>query len=224
MALNLELRQVQKKGGRIHLAIPGAADADVRTLCNKLLAAGEYREVGDEADCQLCRKRRSDPALVSSAFFEGDQGSQLLEMSLAQAQAGGRGRQARQEDTASKRSSAAGSSRGVERRVPRPNVRVLPDAPPAPEAPAEHPSSVGDLDLANLQQVSENVYRSPRGVVIRTRKRGSRWQVAEVVFDGDAQVKRSPEGGIRIKLGDVIAVYSVLDGELRAHYRHEDNS
>jgi hypothetical protein len=222
MALNLDLRQVQKKGGRIHLAVPGATNADVRTLCNKLLAAGEYREVGDEADCQLCRKRRSDPALVSSAFFAGDQGSQLLEMALAQARAGRDLRQAGRQAAASNRSAGEGSDRGDQGRAPRPRVRVLPDAPPP--AIAKQPSRFGDLELANLQQVSENVYRSPRGVVIRTRRRGSRWQVAEIVFDGDAQVKRSPEGGIRVKLGDVIAVYSVADGEFRASYRHEDST
>ena len=221
MALNLELRQVQKKGGRVHLAVPGATNADVRTLCNKVLAAGEYREVGDEADCQLCQKRRRDPALVSSAFFEGDQGSQLLEMSLAQARAGRGRRQARQKEAASDRSSTESPGRANTGRHRRPGVRVLPEEPHT-EAPAKEPSSVGDLDLANLRQVSENVYQSPRGVVIRTRKRGPRWEVAEVVFDGDVQVKRSPEGGIRIKLGDVIAVYRAADGELRAHYRHQD--
>lgn len=221
MALDLELRQVQKKGGRIHLAVPGTTDADVRTLCNKLLVAGEYREVGEEADCQICRKRRSDPALVSSAFFEGDQGSQLLEMSLAQSRRGSR--QARGNETASNRSTVESSGPVDRRRSPRPNVHVMPEAHPKPEAAPKQPSSVGDLELANLQQVSENVYRSPRGVVIRTRKRGARWEVAEIVFDGDTQVKRSREGGVRIKLGDVIAEYSA-DGELRAHYRHEDTA
>ena len=177
MALNLDLRQVQKKGGRIHLAVPGPTNADVRTLCNKLLAADEYQDVGEEADCQLCRRRRTDPALVSSAFFAGDQGSQLLEMSLAQARAGRGQRQAHRQAAASNRRSS---------------VRVLPDAPAS--ATAKQPSSVGDLELANLQQVSENVYRSPRGVVIRTRKRGSHREVAEIVFDGDAQVMRSHLG------------------------------
>jgi hypothetical protein len=211
MALDLDLRQVQKKGGRIHLAVPGAATVDVRTLCNKLLLAGDYREVDDEADCQLCRKRRSDPALVSSAFFEGDQGSQLLEMSLARARA---------------------------ERVGKPKLRTLPEPqakpevrprakrepkPKAePEPAAQQPSSLGDLETANLRQVSENVYQSPMGVVIRARKSGSRWAVAEIVFDGDAQLKRSPDGGIRIKLGDVIADYSTAGGELRARYHHEE--
>ena len=57
MDSTLELRQVQKgKSGRIHLAVPGKAEASARTLCNKLFEAGEYREVDDEADCQLCRR------------------------------------------------------------------------------------------------------------------------------------------------------------------------
>src|ERR1700682_1349801 len=95
MATALELRQVQKgKAGRIHLAVPGKAEASVRTLCNKLFETGEYREVEDEPDCQLCRRRRGNKALVSSAFFEGDMGTQLLEMSLQEAKAGRSRRQA----------------------------------------------------------------------------------------------------------------------------------
>src|ERR1700682_1503165 len=130
MALNLDLRQVQKKGGRIHLAVPGAATAYVRALCNKVLPAGDYREVDDEADCQLCRKRRNDPALVSSAFFEGDQGSQLLEMSLARARAqrGGKPKL---------------------RTLHEPEVRPRAKREPKPKAEAQpaaqQPSSLGDL-------------------------------------------------------------------------------
>ena len=211
MALNLDLRQVQKKGGRIHLAVPGAATADVRTLCNKVLPAGDYREVDDEADCQLCRKRRNDPALVSSAFFEGDQGSQLLEMSLARARAERGGKP---------------QLRTLPEPQAEPEVRLRAKMEPKPEAEpepaAQQPSSLGDLETANLRQVSENVYQSPRGVVIRARKRGSSWEVVEIVFDGDAQLKRSPDGGIRIKLGDVIADYSTVGGELRARYHHQE--
>jgi hypothetical protein len=221
MALNLDLRQVRKKGGRVHLAVPGAADAAVRTLCNKVFAAGDYSAVADDADCQLCQKRRSDPALVSSAFFEGDVGSQLLEMSLEQARAGRGRRQAERQAAGSERTSSRSASRDSGRR-PGPGARGLPEPQPKPGAATELPSNIGDLEMANLSQVSENLYRSPGGVLIRTRRRGASQEVAEIVFDGDAQVKRNPEGMIRIKLGDMIVVYSVVGGELRAHYRHDD--
>lgn len=224
MALNVDLRRVRKKGGRIHLAVPGAADAAVRTLCNKVFAAGDYSVVADEADCQLCQKRRSDPALVSSAFFEGDVGSQLLEMSLDQARAGRGRRQAERKAAGSNRTSSGRSAPGDTGHRPAPPARGLPEPQPKPGAAVEQPASVGDLEMANLSQVSENLYRSPAGVLIRTRRRGSRQEVAEIVFDGDAQVKRNPEGMIRIKLGDMIVVYSVVGGELRAHYRHDDAS
>jgi hypothetical protein len=221
MALNLDLRQVRKKGGRVHLAVPGAADAAVRTLCNKVFAAGDYSAVADDADCQLCQKRRSDPALVSSAFFEGDVGSQLLEMSLEQARAGRGRRQAERKAAGSERTSSRSASRDSGHR-PGPGARGLPEPQPKPGVATELPSNIGDLEMANLSQVSENLYRSPGGVLIRTRRRGASQEVAEIVFDGDAQVKRNPEGMIRIKLGDMIVVYSVVGGELRAHYRHDD--
>lgn len=194
--------------------MPGEGGAAVRTLCNKLFAAGEYHEVEGEADCQLCRKRRDDPALVSSAFFEGDVGSQLLEMSLEQAQATRSRRQAGRSAGAQLRS-APGQARANK------GERSQTPAEPRhqPEATVEKPSGIDDPDLANLSQVSDNVYRSPAGVVIRTRRRGTGGEVAEVVFDGNAQIKRNADGGVRIKLGDVIVEYSPGEGRLRARYR-----
>ena len=70
-----------------------------------------------------------------------------------------------------------------------------------------------------MQKVSENVYRSPAGVVIRTRRRGDDWEVAEVVFDGPAQVKREGDGKIKLKIGDVVIDYSAVAGRFRAVHR-----
>src|SRR3984893_8380661 len=178
MATSLELRQVQKgRSGRIHLAVPGRAEASVRTLCNKLFEAGEYRQVEDEADCQLCRKRRGNKALVSSAFFEGEMGSQLLEMSLEQAKAGRARRQAGNaaagaestgerpaEDPASPRRHRDGRDRhqptGTDDRQPfagandgRPAPRGKPKLSVVPE-PGK-PDQLGNLATAGLQQVSD---------------------------------------------------------------------
>jgi hypothetical protein len=244
MASTLELRQVQKgKSGRIHLAVPGKADASVHTLCNKVFEPGESREVDEEADCQLCRRRRGNKALVSSAFFEGEMGSQLLEMSLQQAKAGRARRQtekaapgaaspAGQErgDAAGRRPQREGRDRGQstgtdDRRSPsgagdrsraargKPQLSVVPE----PEKPAQ----LGNLTLAGLRQVSDNVYRSPAGVVVRGRKRGKDWEVAEVVFDGAIQVKHDAGGRMHLKMGDIVAEMSAIGGEVRATYRWE---
>ena len=245
MATALELRQVQKgKAGRIHLAVPGKAEASVRTLCNKLFQAGEYREVEDEPDCQLCRRRRGNKALVSSAFFEGDMGTQLLEMSLQEAKAGRSRRQAERsasdaaarlaqppEEGEDQRRHPDGGRRrqptGTEDRRPAPGAggrrgtaaRGKPSLSLVPEP--EKPERLGNLALAGLQQVSDHVYRSPAGVVIRGRKRGKTWEVAEVVFDGPIQVKHDTGGRAQLKIGDVTVEVSAQAGEVRAAYRVE---
>jgi hypothetical protein len=248
MAPNLELRQVQKgKSGRIHLAVPGSAGASVRTLCNKLFEAGTYQEVDEEADCQLCLKRRGNKALVSSAFFEGEMGSQLLEMSLEQAKEGRTRRQA--ERAASRADPQTGHVRGeaddrhragepgdpadtaggadlqppgeTDER-PRRAARAKPRLSVVPEP--ERPPQLGNLATAGMQQVSDNVYRSPAGVVIRGRKRGKDWEVAEVVFDGAIQVKHDSGGRAQLKIGDVVVEVSALAGAVRAAYRVEGNS
>ena len=59
----------------------------------------------------------------------------------------------------------------------------------------KRPTQLGNLALAGMQQVSDNVYRTPAGVVVRGRKRGKSWEVAEVVFDGAIQVKQDSGGG-----------------------------
>jgi hypothetical protein len=261
MASTLELRQVQKgKTGRIHLAVPGKAEASARTLCNKLFEAGEYREVDDQADCQLCGRRRDDKALVSSAFFEGDMGSQLLEMSLEQAKAGrsrrqaeragsaasrlaqppedseeqgsrrdrGRGRQAAAPDDREQSSAAddraparggAAQRRGDARGRPQLTVMAEPEV-----AEPEKPAQLGNLALAGMQEVSDNVRKSPAGVVIRSRRRGKDWQVAEVVFDGAIQVKHDAGGRTQLKIGDIVVELSAEGGQVRVSYRVEGSS
>ena len=88
---------------------------------------------------------------------------------------------------------------------------------PEPEKPAQ----LGNLTLAGLRQVSDNVFRSPAGVVVRGRKRGKDWEVAEVVFDGAIQVKHDAGGRMHLKMGDIVIEMSAIGGEVRATYRWE---
>jgi hypothetical protein len=237
MAATLELRQVQKgNSGRIHLAVPGSEGAAVHTLCNKLFEAGGYRVVDEEADCQLCRRRQGNKALVSSAFFEGEMGSQLLQLSLEQARAARTRREAEQAATKGRaRADRAGNpdergqSTGTDDRHapeggptrPHPGSRGTPKLSVVPEPETEKPDQLGNLATAGLQQVSENVYRSPAGVVIRGRKRGADWEVAEVVFDGAIQVKHGSGGRAQVKIGDVVVEVSAEADKLRTAYRFE---
>lgn len=86
------------------------------------------------------------------------------------------------------------------------------------------PDRLGNLALAGLQQVSDNVYRSPAGVVIRGRKRGKDWEVAEVVFDGAIQVKHDTGGRTHLKIGDVVVEIVAEAGQVRAAYRVEGSA
>jgi len=85
VSTGLDLDRVRKGKGRIHLTAPGAGSSEVRTLCGQTFPPGAYQVVEDEADCSICQRRRKDPAIVSSAYFTGDAGSRLLELSLEQA-------------------------------------------------------------------------------------------------------------------------------------------
>lgn len=226
MVLHIDLRQVRKKGGRIHLAVPGGSDAPARTLFNKLFEGGEYLQVEDAADCNACNRRRNDPAVVSSAFFEGDMGSTLLEMSVAQAKAENAGRAGRTQRAPSRltppqpRLKVVGPS--AEAATPkRPRVLPNPPAAAAEEGAPEEPDLI-DLHPAHLRRVSDTVYHSPAGVIVRTRRHQKGHEVAELVWDGATQVTRTSTGGVRVKLGDMVSEYDVVDGKLVARHRHKD--
>jgi hypothetical protein len=79
---------------------------------------------------------------------------------------------------------------------------------------------LGELELAGLKRVSETVYLSPAGAIVRLRKQGPSWQVEEVAFNGPAQVTRKGER-IRLKLGDLRAELSAEGGRIHGVYREE---
>src|SRR5260370_11460318 len=85
---NLRLESVQRKtGGRIHLTPKIPRSGPVTTLCGKDLPAGSFIAVDAAADCTICQRRSRDSSRISGAFFAQEEGSQLLQLSLAQARA-----------------------------------------------------------------------------------------------------------------------------------------
>ncbi len=190
--IGLELDRVRKGKGRIHLTAPGAGAGEVRTLCGQTFPAGAYEVVAEDADCSICLRRQKDPALVSGAYFTGDAGSRLLELSLEQA------RQRREERAT----------------TPAPPKKpASPPSPPPPPAP-ELPARLGELETAGLKKFSENVFLAPGGAIVRMD--GDR--VVEVVYEGKVQAERT-RFGLRMRFGDLVADYSI-EG-LQANYHLE---
>jgi hypothetical protein len=82
----IRLESVRRKtGGRVHLTPRVPKSGKVTTLCGQALAAGLYEGVETAADCANCMRRSRDASRISSAFFEQDEGSELLRLSLEQA-------------------------------------------------------------------------------------------------------------------------------------------
>ena len=82
----LKLESVRRKtGGRIHLTPRVPKNGPVTTLCGQTLATGTFTAVETEADCSNCIRRSKDQGRISGAFFEQDEGSELLRLSLEQA-------------------------------------------------------------------------------------------------------------------------------------------
>ena len=179
----VKLESVRRKsGGRIHLTPKVPRTGPVTTLCGQTLEAGTYQAVDGVADCANCIRRSHDPSRISGAFFAQEEGSELLRLSLEQAQA----------------------------RPHKPDLRVLPDPRtekpvvwPAPKPPPETiPEDFGELVTRGFKPSGEGVWRSPQGVIVRMRKHGKEWRFAELVFEGSIVATRT-EGGMRIKAGDV---------------------
>lgn len=175
----VDLVHVRRGRGRVHLAAGVEAGRPVHTLCGKALEGVDVTR--DEPDCQLCVRRREDPAVISTAFFNEEKGSELLELSLAAAR---------------------------RRREGRPDLRVVPSPPrprPAPSgssrptAPPPPPARRGELLLAGLREFTEDVYVTPAGVVVRMD--GQR--ISEIACQVDAQLQRTP-GGLRVRFGDLV--------------------
>jgi len=198
MALRIQLQQVRKRSSRrVHLTVRVPEDGPVSTLCGQTYKPDEYDRTEDEADCKVCLRRQGNEAVVSSAFFNQDLGEELLRLSLQQA-----------------REKRPQGDRPSKSKKSRPKLVVVPTAEPEP------PRVLGELELAGLKRVSDTVYLSPAGAIVRLRKQGASWQVEEVAFNGPATVARKGESVV-VKLGDLRAELSTESGRIQAVYREE---
>lgn len=170
----VHLESVQRKtGGRVHLTPRVPRSGPVLTLCGKTLAGGSYLAVDTSADCVSCLRRSTDASRISSAFFEQDEGSELLRLSLEQARF----------------------------RKPASNARpvLVPKTVPPPPPPL--PERIGELVTAGFKAAGNGVWRSPGGVVVRMGGEG-RKRFEELTFEGPILVKRA-DAGISLRAGDV---------------------
>jgi hypothetical protein len=185
----IRLESVRRKtGGRIHLTPRVPKTGPVTTLCGQILASGSYAPAETDADCANCIRRSRDASRISSAFFEQEEGSELLRLSLEQA---------RFRKPAPRQSPPAG----------KPSAR--PVVVPLPAVPDE----VGELQTGGFKAAGNDVWRSPGGVVVRMSGKG-RERFAELVFDGAIVVTRL-EDGVRIRAGDVEVTSSDDDVQVR---------
>jgi len=191
----VKLESVRRKsGGRIHLTPRVPRSGSVTTLCGQTLAEGSYAAADSEPDCANCIRRSHDPSRISGAFFEQEEGSELLRLSLEQAR----------------------SRKPALRVLPSPHAEkdkpvVWPAAKPPPEA---IPDQVGELATRGFKPSGEGVWRSPQGVIVRMRKHGKEWRFSELVFEGSIVATRV-EDGVRIKAGDVEVTPSEDGYEIR---------
>jgi hypothetical protein len=222
MAISVELERVRRKsGGRIHLTPHVPETGTVVSLCNQSFVEGTYQKTEAEADCRNCLRRRDDPARVSTAFFQSDVGSELLQRSLEQALARRAGRHTELSPATgvpattapgvpAKPASRAGRP---EKAPPAPGPPVAgqpvagqPEAPPAAGPRAAPPPSrpapvIRELrSRIPLRKTFENVFTSPQGVIVRVSRDGS---VDHVTFDGPVDIRRRA-GVITVRAGDVV--------------------
>ncbi|HEV2216269.1 MAG TPA: hypothetical protein VGV88_01735 [Candidatus Dormibacteraeota bacterium] len=133
------------------------------------------------ADCANCIRRSRDQSRISSAFFEQEEGSELLRLSLEQARA--------------RKPPARPGEKATAAQAPRrPALHVVPAPPAVPER-------VGELVTGGFRSSGLGVWTSPGGVIVRMAGK-NREQFDELVFDGSVVVRR--EGaGVRMRAGDV---------------------
>ena len=170
----------RKSGGRIHLTPRLPKAGPVPTLCGQVLGEGTYTGTDGVADCANCIRRSKDQSRISSAFFEQDEGSELLKLSLEHA------RQRRPE----KREGEPAAER-------KPLLRIVPPPPPAPEIPEE----VGELATEGFKSSGQGVWRSPAGVIVRMAGE-RRDRFAELVWEGEVVVRRE-RNALVVRAGDV---------------------
>jgi hypothetical protein len=176
----IRLESVRRNsGGRIHLTPRVPRSGPVNTLCGQTLAAGSYAAVETDADCANCIRRSRDASRISSAFFEQEEGSELLRLSLEQAR--------------------------FRKPAPRPAADAAKTAKPLNrpkvEPPPPPPDQIGELMTRGFKAVGNGVWRSPGGVVVRMSGKG-RDSFDELVFEG-AIVATRLEDGMRLRAGDV---------------------
>jgi hypothetical protein len=185
----IRLESVRRKsGGRIHLTPRVPRSGPVTTLCGQTLVAGSYAGIDMAADCTNCIRRSRDASRISSAFFEQEEGSELLRLSLEQA----RFRKPAPRQTPSPAKSST-----------RPAVLA---APPTPER-------IGDLLTSGFKAAGAGVWRSPGGVVVRMSGKG-RERFAELIFEGTILATRL-EDGMRLRAGDVEVTAAGGDVQVR---------
>ena len=177
----IKLEAVRRKsGGRIHLTPRVPRTGPVTTLCGQTLADGTYAAFDGEADCANCIRRSKDQARISGAFFDQEEGGELLRLSLEEARA--------------------------RRPAAREEPRATPEKPvawPSPKPPPEVvPDELGELVTRGFRPAGEGVWRSPAGVIVRMKRHGKTWRFDELVFEGSVVASRVDEG-IRIRAGDV---------------------
>jgi len=188
-APGIRLESVRRKtGGRIHLTPRVPKSGPVTTLCGQTLAAGTYAATETDADCANCIRRSRDASRISSAFFEQEEGSELLRLSLEQARF---------------RKPAPRQTTPSAKPVSRP---VVVKAPAIPE-------SVGELLTSGFKVAGEGVWRSPEGVVVRMSGKG-RERFAELVFEGTI-VARRLDDGLRLRAGDVEVTMTTGEVQVR---------
>jgi hypothetical protein len=166
----------RKSGGRIHLTPRVPKSGPVTTLCGQILAAGSYAGVESDADCANCIRRSRDASRISSAFFEQEEGSELLRLSLEQA----RFRKPAPRDA-----------------PPTTKPSARPVVVPSPSVPER----IGDLMTSGFKAAGNGVWRSPAGVVVRMSGKG-RERFAELIFEG-AIIATRLDDGLRLRAGDV---------------------
>jgi hypothetical protein len=185
----IRLESVRRKsGGRIHLTPRVPRGGPVTTLCGQTLAAGSYAPAGTAADCTNCVRRSGDASRISSAFFEQEEGAELLRLSLEQVR----------------------FRKPASRQAP-PKVKAV-SRPIVAASPAT-PEKVGELSTAGFKAAGNGVWRSPAGVVVRMGGKG-RDRFAELVFEGTIVATRLDDG-MRLHAGDVEVTAASGEVEVR---------
>lgn len=185
----IRLESVRRKsGGRIHLTPRVPKGGPVTTLCGQTLGPGSYAGVDTTADCANCIRRSRDASRISSAFFEQEEGSELLRLSLEQAR----------------------FRKPAPRHTPSPaKSNTRPAILPAPVTPER----IGDLLTSGFKAAGAGVWRSPGGVVVRMSGKG-RERFAELIFEGTILATRL-ESGMRLRAGDVEVTAAGVEVQVR---------